>query len=191
MIRTAALVSFLAVAPAALAQVAITIEVDNPLLSPGESTTVTLFAAFERSDYAMAAVGTDFQTSVGSVGWSDAMLLAPMDAIGTEPGVPSSSGYDGILAGQLNIPSDAYADPMNPVMFWQATYTAPMDVAAPFVVDLSTLTDRYDVYPDMSSARSESRLDELDDGFGTITVIPAPASAVVLALGIAGIRRRR
>ncbi|MEO1279108.1 MAG: hypothetical protein AAFV77_09145 [Planctomycetota bacterium] len=191
MLRAATLMSLAAVSGAAVAQPAITIEVDDPVLLPGESTTVTLFAGFDRPDWAMAGLQTDFVTSVGSHGWSDPVVLEPMDAPGASPGLPSTTGYDAIIAGQLQfLGAGIFADPMNPATFWQATYTAPADVAAPFDVDLSTMTSRYDVYIDADSSRSESRLAELVEGSGTISVVPAPASIVVLVLGAACVRRR-
>ena len=116
-----------------------------------------------------------------------------MDGPVPSDGVPVATGYNGILAGQLHFPVGAgiYANDSNPIAFWQATYTAPADVSTPFIVDISTLTRRYDVYFDRSSSASEPRLDVLVEGSGTITVIPAPASAVVLAVGAACVRRRR
>mgnify|MGYP001793981569 CR=1 FL=1 len=192
MLRTVALISLASASTAALAQPAITIEIDDPVLLPGESTTVRMFAGYGHGDYAVAAIVTDFVTSVGSDGWSDVRLLEPMDGPGTSPGDASASGFDGILSGQLNFPEpDLYADPTNPIAFWQATYTAPIDISAPLDIDLSTVTSRYDVYIASFSSRSESRLDELVEGAGTITVIPAPASAAVLVLGAACLRRRR
>ena len=190
--RTTAVI-LAALAPSALAQPAITIEIDEPVLRPGESTVVSLFAGFDAGDHAMALVVTDLLTSVGSTGWSGDRLIAPMDGPGSDPGGPSATGFAAITAGQLHFPptSGIYADDSNPIAFWQATYTAPLDPAATFEIDLSTLASRYDVYVDRQSAVSESRLDELAEGSGTITVIPAPASAVVLALGVACICHRR
>jgi hypothetical protein len=176
----------------ALAQPAITIEVDNPVLMPGESTLVTMYAGFARSEYAMAAVQTDLLSTSGSEGWSDARLVVPMDGPATTPGTPSATGYDGILAGQLNFGlSTSYADPTNPIPFWQAVYTAPLDVTRPIDVALSTETSRYEVYPFRDSPVAESRLADLTEGAATIRVIPAPASGLVLALGLAALRRRR
>mgnify|MGYP001791307894 CR=1 FL=1 len=193
MLRTATMVSLAATSGVALAQPAITVEIDEPVLLPGESTTVTLLAGFDSSDFAIATIGFDFMTSVGSDGWSEAELIRPMDFFGM-PGVPTSTGYDDVLANQINsaaIGGPSYADTTNPIPFWRATYTAPSDVRGVMEVDLSTVTNRYDVYVGRLSWIPESRLDELVEGSGTIAVIPAPASAVVLALGVVRVRRRR
>ncbi|UYV12248.1 MAG: hypothetical protein NCW75_13235 [Phycisphaera sp.] len=177
---------------AALAQYEITIDVENPVLLPGESTVVTMFAGFDPTMYAMAWVITDFRTSVGSDGWSDAMELDPMRGAATSPGTPSATGFDTIGAGQFNFPTAGiYADPTNPIAFWRATYTAPADATAPFDIDLSTMTSTYDVYLAMDGAASERRLSELVEGSATIRVIPAPASASLLALGLLAAARRR
>lgn len=81
------------------------------------------------------------------------------------------------------------ADPSDPIAFWEATFTAPTD-AGGFTVDLSTQTTVFAVYIEQFSARSESRLGGLTEGAATITVVPAPASALVL-LGMVAMRRRR
>lgn len=185
--------ALLALAVTALAQPAITIEVENPVLMPGESTVVTMYAGFDASrDYAMGGLTTDLAISTGTEGWSDAGLISPMAGPGTGPGVPSSAGYDEVIAGQVHHPFEAhFADATNPIAFWQATYTAPIDAAVPFDVDLSSSTTRYAVYIDMHSYMSESRLADLVEGASSIRVIPTPASALVLAGGVLAMRRRR
>ena len=187
-----ALVAVAGVAAAATAQ-SIEIDVANPTLAPGESTTVTLSAGYGAGDYAVAGIATDFISSVGSDGWSDVALIAPMDGPGTTAGAPSGTGVDGIIAGQLNFPiAGIYADDSNPIAFWSATYTAPAVVADAFTVDLSTDTSRFDVYVERGAALSESRLGDLREGQGAINVVPAPASLALLGLGgLAAARRRR
>ena len=187
-----ALVAVAGIATAASAQ-SINIEVADGDLGPGESTLVTLSAGYGAGDYAIAGIATDFISSVGSDGWSDVQLLAPMDGPGTSAGAPSGTGVDGIIAGQLNFPpAGIYADSTNPIAFWTATYTAPAVVDDPFTVDLSTDTSRFDVYVARDSSRSESRLGDLTEGAGAINVVPAPASLALLGLGgLAAARRRR
>ena len=139
----------------------------------------------------MATVGTNLVASTGSAGLSDWALIPPMSGPGTTPGGPSPTGIDGIVAGQLNFPPAGVSQPPNPINFWNVTYTAPMDVAAPFDVLLSTDTSRFEFYPFRDSTIGESRLDLLVEGNATIHVIPAPASVHVLAgAGLLAGRRR-
>ena len=191
MLRTAVLTTLIATS-VALAQPAITIEVQDPVLMPGESTVVTMFAGFDPSDYAMAGVSGDFLSSVGSTGFTDAMILDPMTIPRgvVTPGEATSRGFEGLIASQLNF-HDIRADPTNPIAFWQATYTAPLDASVPFEVALSITTTRYDVYMWRDSSSSESRLADLVEGSATIRVIPAPASTLVVAIGVLAVCRRR
>ncbi|MFI4883055.1 MAG: hypothetical protein ACIAQU_10780, partial [Phycisphaerales bacterium JB064] len=182
MLRTAAFFTLTAAATT-LAQPAITIDVENPVLRPGESTVVTMYAGFSPELLSMAGIGTDFRSSEGGRGLSGAEIIAPMDGPGAQVGTLSATGYDGILAGQiefLSIPSDR----TNPIAFWRVTYTAPAEVSSPFEVELSTLTSRYDVYRVPASIATRSELADLTEGSATIHVIPAPASTLVLACGL-------
>ena len=187
----------LALAGAAHAQTPgeLIIDVADPVLAPGESTTVRMLAGFDSSvDYAVAAVVADLLADSGGVdiagAWSDVALVHPMAGPGTTAGLPDSGGYTGIIAGQLNFPpAGGGADTSDPIAFWEATFTAPTDAGA-FDVLLSTRTTRFEVYIERESSRAEARLAGLTEGAATITVIPAPASGVVL-LGLVALRRRR
>ncbi|MFI4917434.1 MAG: hypothetical protein ACIAS6_13130 [Phycisphaerales bacterium JB060] len=171
---------------------AIVLDIENDTLRPGQSTTVTLSAAWPEHEFAMGYVWTSLETSVGSVGWSGLELVAPMDGPGTTPGARSTAGIDGIVAGQLNYcPASPYCPTMdNPIAFWRATYTAPVDVGAGFDVDLRTRTTGFEVYFAERVLETHGYLDELVEGQATIHVVPAPASALVL-IGVACSGRRR
>lgn len=184
----------LAAASTALAQTAprIIIEADEPdIPTVGGSTIIRMFAQFDdASDYAIAGIATSLVSSRGSEGWSDISLVAPMDGPGTSAGLVSGTGIDGIIAGQLNFPiAGVFADPSNPIAFWQARYTVPMG-SGPGVLDLSTQTDRFDVYVDRDSATSESRLGDLIEGSARVTITPAPATSLAL-LGLLALGHRR
>lgn len=104
--------------------------------------------------------------------------------------MPVAGGYAGILAGQFHWWQEPQStDTSNPIPFWEATFTAPQ-VGGTSAVHLSAFTGRFDVYPHETTSSSESRLDGLTEGAGTITVIPAPASAIVF-VGVAAWRGRR
>lgn len=135
-------------AGAASAQtVNLTFDIRNPILSVGSSTPVTLRAEFSTGDYAVAGIATDLVGAAAlgtpSGRWSDWQLVTPMDGPGTSAG-ETSGRFDvtGILAGQLNFPpARIYADPSNPIAFWQATFTA-LEVG---YIDLETRTSRLDM----------------------------------------------
>lgn len=182
----------LAAANPVLAQSAVLIDIDNPTLRPGESTTVTLWAAWPEHEYAFARTMTNLETSVGSEGWSDFELIPPMLFVGTTPGEASATGVDGIFAWQVNFsPAGHEPDRSNPIDFWRATYTAPFDVSSPMAIDLSTRTTEFEAYFMPDSLETHSYLDGLVEGSATIHVIPAPAGAFALGIGIALAGRRR
>lgn len=187
---------FLIPAGAALAQSSVFIDVENPVLMPGERTTVTLWGGFSREEYALAGVVTSLLSSHGGLdGWSEFSLIEPMTAIGSTVGEATVSGIEGIAAGQYNWPVGLGADPSNPIAFWSATYTAPADVPRPFDIELESVTASYHVYLSRETTVWTSRLSTLTEGHATIHIVPAPAGVVVLGVGALGVfatgRRRR
>ena len=187
----------LSVSPAANGQ-AVSIDVASATLGPGDSTAITVTASYDGTDYAVAGIETDLVFSAGCGGLSDLALVAPMDGPGTSigvlvPGMGDDDGVtDGILAGQLNFPvASIYADDSNPIAFYTVTYTAPIDIARPFLLDVMSSTSRFDVYVDRESSRSESRLGDLAEGRAEIHFIPAPTSAAILGMGGLALTRRR
>lgn len=190
-LATAALLLASAAASAQIAANGITILVDDPVLEPGQSTTVRMEAYFDPRDYCMAGLETSLLSSAGVQGWSDLSLVRPMNGPSTTAGMIDDTGVSGIVAGQLHGFSAIYGDPSNPITFWEATYTAPTDVAAAFEVGLTTDTIRFDVYIEYSSATSGSRLGDLAEGEATIRVVPSPAGMVVLGGLLLTVGRRR
>jgi len=194
--RTAALLVAGLTGIASAQTVGVTIDVDNPVLAPGESTTVTLFASFDDADHALAGLGMDllFDSPIAAPRrhWSGLEYLPPFDGPGPPPGSVTDTSIDLIIAGQLQFPpAMIYADPSNPIAFWRATFTAPLDAGRFYEVDLVTDVLRFDVYVAPDSSTSERRMDVLVEGEATIAVVPAPGTAAVLALGLAATRRRR
>ncbi len=166
-------------------------EVSNAISPDQPSAVVTLWAGFDARDYAMAGVGTSVVASEGS--WFALDLVPPMAGPGTSPGFRTGGGsvVEGIVAGQLNFPGDIYADPTNPIAFWQAEIEV-FDFT-PRTIDLATDTSRFDVYVRRDSSSSRSALADLEEAMGSIVVVPAPAAPVALGvmLSVVAGRRRR
>ncbi|MEO1008449.1 MAG: hypothetical protein AAFX79_07770 [Planctomycetota bacterium] len=167
--------------------------VANPTLSPGETTTLTLTAGYADPDYAIAGIATSLVVDRSEVDLSDPRLVAPMDGPGTSAGVIVADGIDGILAGQLNFPTAGiYADPTNPIAFWQIDLTLVDTPTSPVFLSATTETTRFDVYIDMGSAMSVSRLDDLQEADILVALLPSPGTAAMLGLGgLLACRRRR
>ena len=180
--RWSALGIIMLVAAGAIAQdpdprYVIHIEVDRPVLEPGQSTEVRLAAGFNKDEFAcMAGVAGRLRTSVGSEGFHGHALVAPMTGPGTEPGVPTDTGFSGIIAGQLSGLGGTMGDPSDPITYWRVDYTAPIE-ATDQTVSLETATLRYEMYTEIcyGCVHSESRIGELIEGAATIRVVACRA----------------
>lgn len=141
-------------------------DVSNPEPMPGETITITMKAGYGGRDYAVAGVVTNFEVSALQGELSDWRLVAPMAGPGTSEGTLVGDSVEGIIAGQLNFPATAgiYADPTNPIAFWEVDLTVDGVLSGPVVLDVRTRTTRYDVYINMQSSTSESRLADLVEG---------------------------
>ena len=175
--------------------VGVRFQIDQPILQPGESTNVTLMAAFDDTAYAVAglAMNISFDSPITDPRrhWSDLGHVEPFSG-GVSGPILSDDSIDGILAGQLNFPpAGIFADPSNPIAFYQATFTAPLDASAIYEVALLTEVLRFDVNNARHSSERQNRMDDLKEGEAIISVVPAPPSLAVLALGLAAHRRRR
>jgi hypothetical protein len=176
--RIALAASMLAITPAAFAQASeyrLEIRVDRPILEPGESATVELWAYYDRTrDGGVYGIGTDMLSGLGALGWADLELFGLVG-----PGVVGEIGPEGITGignGQLCFPCAGcgIADDSSPIGVWRATFTAP---AADFPLEntLRTRTDVYQMHNAPCDAEGVSRLDELEEAQATIFVVPCRA----------------
>ena len=159
---------------------------------PGQTVTISMEASYGGSDYAIAGIATSLNINEAQGEFSNLRLVAPMDGPGTTAGVIGVDSIDGIIAGQLNFPTAGiFADPSNPIAFWEADFRVNDSISGFVILDVETQTTRFDTYIDRDAATSESRLGDLTEGSLRI-IIPAPASATLLAAGLvlAGRRRR-
>lgn len=198
-----AAVAVVAAAGAASAQVeGWIIDVQDPVLAPvghasglPQSTVVTVRAKFDSStDYAFAAGELDFianELGIAGTNWTNNVLISPFDGTGTSPGTLEADGASDIILGQLHFPTAGiYADTSNPIDVWQIEYTATD--FTPRVIDLSTLTSRFDVYIDSTGLSRSVAIGSLMEGTGEIRIIPAPGALALGAVaGLVAVRRRR
>ncbi|MEO1008448.1 MAG: hypothetical protein AAFX79_07765 [Planctomycetota bacterium] len=190
MIRASSTIACLSLATGVAAGQLIDLDASPSTIGPGESTVITMSAGFDSADFAMAGIATELVINAAEGEFSDLRLIAPMDGPGTSEGVLAGSAIEGIIAGQLNFPpAGIYADPTNPIAFWQVTFTASVPTGG-LILDIETRTSRFDVYTAMGSATSESRLADLSEGRAVI--FPSPGTAGLLGVGgLLACRRRR
>lgn len=153
------------------------IEVDRPILEPGETTEVRLRAGFDSDELAcMAGIAGSLLSSRGSDDFFNHELVRPMSGPGTRVGEPTDLGFEGIVAGQLSGLGGAMGDPSDPITYWRVDYTAPADAAGETLV-LETATTKYDLWVEIcyGCVRSESRLDELIEGEAAISIVACRA----------------
>lgn len=153
------------------------IEVDRPILEPGESATITMRAGFDAdADYAIANLGTDllFMDPATPAFFQDLEVLPPMDTLFENPGEATSLGVEGIIAVQLQW-HDSRADRTDPMPFWMGELAIPATIAAPIRIDLFTETMYYQAYEWPMTASTVTRVDELVEGSATITIVACRA----------------
>lgn len=190
LVKTVACLAVVAGAPVACMAQAIDFTVDGDAL-PGQTITISMTAGYGGTDYAVAGIATSVLINEAQGTFSNARLLAPMNGPGTVPGVIGAGSIDGIIAGQLNFPTAGiFADPTNPIGFWAVDFTVDGSLSGPTILDIESMTSKYDVYLERTRATSQSRLVELDEGALQI-VIPAPAGGLALLGGLAMVARRR
>lgn len=164
------------------------IRVSNVVSPSQPSTTVEVYAEWD-SDlfYAFAAAEWNLR------GDTSGDFSGPASAF-TDPGqaggTPGAGDVMNIVTGQLHFPSGGFdADTNDPILIWSGTWSTT-DFTARFV-DLTTETDRYNLYLDSIGTSSDVTSTVLEAA-GQIQVIPAPASLALVGLGgLAALRRRR
>ncbi len=149
------------------------------------SVEVTISMMFDPQDYAFAAAL--FSLQADEAGWSNNTVLLPPPG---NPGTIVGGSINGITLGQIHFPPVVIANPENPIDLFRATWTTSDFTVRP--VDVRTVTTRYDVYIDVNSPVSQSRLAGLMEASGEIRIVPAPSALALLGLGafVAGRRRR-
>ncbi len=185
-----ATVTLVVMTSAALAQPGVpgwNIEVAQPILAPGmPETTIRISARFGFMDHAFGAAA--FSVVATEPGWvSPRLILPPPGNAGTIQGERVTD----IVLGQIHFPNFVIADPSNPIAVWEATWRS--DDFHARIVQIQTVTTRFDVYTSPTGPQSQSRLAQLTEGSVQIFIVPAPGAASVLiaALGFALPRRRR
>lgn len=163
------------------------IEVDRPVLEPGETAQILMRAGFDSDvDHSMHLVLTNLHWGPGPVQFEELRLIAPMATLclgspfpagGCSAGEVGPEGVEGIAAGQIQFGGGAsiYSNPNDPIDFWAARYAAPAAIAEPTIVDLSTRTMAYRLYIEPASSLTVERIDELIEGSATITIVPCRA----------------
>lgn len=165
----------------------ISIEVDRPVLEPGETAQVLMRAGFNSDvDYSMQLVVTSLHWGLGPVHLEDLRLVAPMATLCLGSPYPSGrcsageygpGGVEGIVAGQIEFGGGAsiYSNPNDPIDFWTARYVAPTVVTEPTSIELFTLTTAYRLHVQSGSSLTVERVGELVEGSATIRIVPCRA----------------
>ncbi|MFI4882358.1 MAG: GC-type dockerin domain-anchored protein, partial [Phycisphaerales bacterium JB064] len=173
--RLAALLAFAAAAPA-FAQSSpyrLEIRVDRPILEPGETATVELWAWYNDRQYWLPALIRTNVLTNNPDRFGEQQLLF-LNGPGTSAGERTDDGIEGILAGSLCLPcADCQWPQPDPVLFWRATLTAP-PADFPYEVHAATLTTQYEIHG-WGCPPPVSRLDELEEAQATIFVVPCRA----------------
>lgn len=145
-----------------------------------DTVTVTLWAGFEPKYFAFAKgaldITADDPVDRGSWGNPQVLLTGP----GAWHGVIADETVEGIVAIQLSL-GQIYPDTANPIAAWRGTWST-VDLH-PRKISLRTFSSEFVVYTEPEV--SKSFLNWLEEGQGSIQVVPAPAAAMVGLVAIA------
>ena len=152
------------------------IEVDRPVLEPGENATIELRCGFDSDEYwAIQGVGTNL-VGLGSAGLvSDMQQLHPLGGPGSSAGVFGGGTVSGIAG--IQIQSDTagiLADPADPAPLWRGVFTAEV-TDEPLTLDLATISIYYGVFLQPFGFPFQDKIDQLIEGSAAITIVPCRA----------------
>ena len=159
--------------------------IGGPVSPSNPSVQIRLSAGFSPLEYAFA--GAALSVTAAEQGWSQPRLNGPL-FLGTS-GIVVGAQITGIDGYQTFVPLTYYPATNNPIAFWETSWST--NDFRPRMVEVHTATTRFDVYPVMTSAITESRLSQLSEGSVFIQVVPAPAAMGVFGLAVPVLLRRR
>lgn len=156
---------------------------NGSVYSGGASVDVELWVSMEPTGivYAWESWAGDVLGDDPSADWGG--LSTPFALPGSSVGTPGGGSVSDILLFQWHFPPVVYAKTDNPIMIWHGAWSSA-DLT-PRTVALTTVTTKAGAY--YNTPTGPTLL--LDEGVGTIHVIPSPWAGVVL--GMLGVRRRR
>lgn len=219
--RSIAVLGVLAATGFAVAQESATmmIQISQATLNPGESTNVSVWASYTPGVGGAAVwntlggtgqpgsvlgfsaalfhlVGSPAGGVIGS--WSNLQLGPGATNLGTSAGTIGGFSVNTVMWGTGFGPPIAPAGTANPILLWSGTFTAALNTGMG-TVGLGTnvfggapAPNKVRVWLDVGAPVAAEDAWDVQNGNGTISIIPAPGAAALLALaGMAGLRRRR
>ena len=163
----------------------------NPVSPFSPTTTISIWAAWTDPGILFVFAAGEYDLTAG-----DGVFSNPVNVLngpGSTTGVIAGNVISGAINGQLNIPSFPPTPAINPILL--ATYVWSTTDFTPRAVDLHTrnttvFTVSFLRYPN-PTRYVELFPHEFTPGAGVITVVPAPAAWLVLALPLGASTRRR
>ena len=177
-----------------------TLEVANPNLAPGQTTTVTALCGFQPGVGQLVStpigprpvlgLSSGMFNIVGSGGsWSGLALIAPF-SFGNWPGIAVGNNVNGVIWGNGFGPPLGVVSTVNPTPVWLATFTAP---AVPGPITLTPIpVGNHGVWAGFPGEFSVESISSQTSGVqAVINVIPTPAGLALLGVGLLAAAQRR